>query len=177
MENHGLSFSMRGTRFYHSYSGWSPNFAIRELEQKHQWKGFTFATPAFNRIFPGISKLPPHQQAQLSLNVPPPHFPQLFFSSVVHGGGSVSLGVRAGVLGRGSTFHSTGTAAWVATAADCVSSLPEPRAAQSPWGLPVHNPAFSHHGNGMLLKNGLCFPFAFLSNWGIFCHSCSFFLS
>lgn len=60
MENHGLSFSMKGTRFYHSHSGWSPNFTIQELEQKQQWKGFTFATPASNRIFPGISKLPPH---------------------------------------------------------------------------------------------------------------------
>lgn len=167
------------------------------------WKGLDSTTPTqaevlilqhgnLSRNTSGRgSRLPPPPSTasfQVSANYPhisklswvwtyPPHFPQLFFSSVVHGGGSVSLGVRAGMLGRGSTFHSTGTAAWVATAADCVSSLPEPRAAQSPWGLPMHNPAFSHHGNGMLLKNGLCFPFAFLSNWGIFCHSCSFFLS
>lgn len=44
-------------------------------------------------------------------------------------------------------------------AAESISVLPEPCAAQSPWSLLLHNPAFSHHGNEMLLKNGLCFPF------------------
>lgn len=48
---------------------------------------------------------------------PLPHFPQLFFSSVVHGGGSLTLRVRAG----------TGTAAWGAMAAECASPLPEPQ--------------------------------------------------
>lgn len=78
---------------------------------------------------------------------------------------------------EGNTFHSTGTAAWAALAAECISSLPEPKAAQSPWGLPGHNPAFSHHGNAVLLKSGLCFSFAFLSHWGTFWLSCSLFFS
>lgn len=146
------------------------------------WKGLDSTTPTHaealilqyrnlsrNSSGRGSRLPPPPSTASFQVSANCPHisklssawkYPPIFHScfSSQHYSGGESRHAEAG----GSTSHSTGTAAWVAMAAECFSSLPEPKAPQSRWGLPVHSPAFSHHGNGMLLKNELCFPFSFL---------------